>query len=92
MASSWTAFYVSLSLNLVPSKNVLLAVTLCAQVPNLPMRPTFSLWTDTRQHPFGGPLNPSQGPWEEIFNNVRQVVCDRPAPATTPLGPSWMYA
>lgn len=62
------------------------------QVPKLPMRPTFSLWTDQSSYAFGGTLNPAAGPWEAGFNNMRQVVCDQPAPTTTPLGPSWLYA
>lgn len=57
------------------------------------MRPTFSLWTDlSRPYPFGGVINPAEGPWTASFQRLRQIVCDRPAPATTPLGPAWMYA
>lgn len=59
------------------------------QMPDKPMRPTLSLWTDASDG-FGGWLDTSKGPWEATYNNVRQVVCDRPAPST-PLGPSWTY-
>jgi hypothetical protein len=63
------------------------------QVPRRPMRPTFSLWTDMRRpNAFGGEIKPWEGPWRATWNRMRQVVCDRPAPASTPLGPSWMYA
>lgn len=59
-------------------------------VPNQPQRPVFSIWSDPVGG-FGGRLDPSKGPCTANFQQMRQIVCDRPAPST-PLGPSWLYA
>lgn len=55
--------------------------------PNMPMHPSFTVWTDTRPKPFGGALQ-SPGPYTAQFKDMRMVVCDRPG--TIVAGPAWL--
>lgn len=60
------------------------------QSPSLPMRPAFTMWTDTRASgPFGGRIDPSKGPYTAAFSNLRQVVCDASVPAAATV-PAWL--
>jgi beta-glucanase (GH16 family) len=60
------------------------------QAPALPMKPSFTIWTDTRATgPFGGHIDVTKGPYVAAFNNLRQVVCDASVPAAATV-PDWL--
>jgi hypothetical protein len=60
------------------------------QAPGLPMRPSFTMWTDTRPSgPFGGRIDPAKGPYTAAFSSLRQVVCDASVPASATV-PAWL--
>lgn len=60
------------------------------QSPSLPMRPSFTMWTDTRAtDPFGGRIDASKGPYVAAFSSMRQVVCDPAVPAAATV-PAWL--
>ena len=58
--------------------------------PSLPMRPAFTMWTDTRPAgPFGGKIDVSKGPYTATFSNLRHIVCDASVPASATV-PAWL--
>lgn len=60
------------------------------EVPSLPMRPAFTMWTDTRtESPFGGRIDVTRGPYVASFSALRQVVCDANVPASATV-PTWL--
>lgn len=59
------------------------------EAPSLPMRPAFTMWTDTRPvGPFGGRIDPTAS-YTAAFGNLRQVICDATAPAAATV-PTWL--
>lgn len=57
--------------------------------PKNPMRPSFTMWTDTRgKDAFGGTIAPGQT-YHAVFSKMRQVVCDASVPAAATV-PAWL--